>query len=207
MAAGDDAPITLMLRRWCGGDSDALNAIYEQIGRELKSIAHFQLRKSRGGIDLCTLELVDEVLLRFIQLSKDRDTCFESRLHFLKTFAVLARNAYCDEVRRAFTKKRGEGQGAVMLDYGDVADDRAGRFWSLNLALDRLEKKNEKAYIVFVYNEHIGLSVEEIADFLKVSRQAATSYKKIAKVFLAQEIGKIDPAVARESIVAPGPDQ
>jgi DNA-directed RNA polymerase specialized sigma24 family protein len=196
MTADSDAPITLLLQRWCGGESDALNSIYAEIGKDMRAIAHFQLRKSRRGNDLCTMELVDEVLLRFIRMAKDHETTFENRWHFLRKFAVLARNAYCDEVRRVFTLKRGEGQGEVKLEYDDVADAKAGRFWALNVALDRLQAANEKAYIVFVYNEHVGLSVEEVAEFLGVSRQAATGYKKMAKIFLANEIGKIDPPAA-----------
>jgi RNA polymerase sigma factor (TIGR02999 family) len=198
----DGREVTALLRRWCAGESEALDSIYQILGRDLQSIAHHQLRKSVRGIDLCTLELVDEVLSRFMQLANDRRLSFENRQHFISRFAILAKHSYFDEVRRRLADKRGGGDQRLSSEDGDFVDDKLVRFWSLYEALVRLEKHDESAHTVFVYCECTGLSVQEVADLLGVSRQTATKYKKTAKDFLAEEIGKIDPSSLSQFVLA-----
>jgi len=205
MSAGGE--VTALLRRWCAGESDALDSIYQILGRDLQSIAHHQLRKSVRGIDLCTLELVDEVLSRFMRLANDRRLSFENRKHFISRFAILAKHSYFDEIRWRLADKRGGGDLKLPLDEGDFVDDRLVRFWSLYEALNRLETYHEPAHAVFVYSECTGLSMQEVADLLGVSRQTATEYKKIAKGFLSGEIGKIDPSALPRFVVSEKKDR
>jgi DNA-directed RNA polymerase specialized sigma24 family protein len=203
----DGGEVTALLRRWCAGESDALDSIYQILGRDLQSIAHYQLRRSIRGIDLCTLELVDEVLGRFMQLANDRRLSFENRKHFVSRFAILAKHSYFDEIRRRLADKRGGGDQHLPSEDGDFVDDRLVRFWSLYEALNRLETYHEPAHTVFVYSECTGLAMQEVADCLGVSRQTATEYKKIARRFLAEEIGKIDPSALPQFVVAEKKDR
>ena len=65
-----DAPpatsLTLLLKRWSGGDRSALDEITPIVYRELRLLADGYLRRERAGHTLQPTELIHEAYLRLV---------------------------------------------------------------------------------------------------------------------------------------------
>lgn len=61
--------ITRLLQGWRGGDRKALDALLPVVYKELRRLAHFQLRKERPDHTLQSAALVNEAYLRLVGLN------------------------------------------------------------------------------------------------------------------------------------------
>jgi len=86
-----------------GGNRDALDALLPLVYKELRRVAHFQLRNERPNHTLQSAALVHEAYLRLVGMSPLR----ESRTHFFAIAAQLMRQILVDYARRHGAAKRG----------------------------------------------------------------------------------------------------
>ena len=105
--------VTQLLRGWHGGDRESLDALLPVVYKELRRIAHFQLRKEREDHSLQSAELVNEAYLRLVRMNPPQ---WESRTHFFAVAAHLIRQILVDYARRHGAWKRGAGQGTLPLE-------------------------------------------------------------------------------------------
>src|SRR5579864_8942549 len=103
---GNDPPgqVTELLQEWRGGDRKALDALLPLVYKELRRLAHFQLRNERPDHTLHSAALVHEAYLRLVGLSSPQ---WESRTHFFAIAAQLMRQILVDYARRHRAAKRG----------------------------------------------------------------------------------------------------
>jgi len=80
-----EGEITLLLRQWREGSSDAENQLFALVLPNLRRLAHYLMQKERKGHSLQATELVDQIYFRMVA-ARDRD--WQSRKHF---FAIAAR--------------------------------------------------------------------------------------------------------------------
>ncbi|MGB9234021.1 MAG: ECF-type sigma factor, partial [Terriglobales bacterium] len=76
--------ITQLLEGWRGGNREALDALLPIVYRELRRLAHFQLRQERPDHTLQSSALVNETYLRLLGLNTPQ---WEGRSHF---FAIAS---------------------------------------------------------------------------------------------------------------------
>jgi DNA-directed RNA polymerase specialized sigma24 family protein len=105
--------ITQLLHGWRAGDRQALDALLPIVYKELRRLAHFQLRQERPDHTLQSSALVNEAYLRLVGLDAPQ---WESRAHFFAIAAQLMRQILVDYARRHRAGKRGGGAGTLSLD-------------------------------------------------------------------------------------------
>jgi RNA polymerase sigma factor (TIGR02999 family) len=80
--------VTLLLQGWREGDRKALDALLPLVYKELRRLAHFQLRSERPDHTLQSAALVHEAYLRLVGMNPPQ---WESRTHFFAIAAQLMR--------------------------------------------------------------------------------------------------------------------
>jgi RNA polymerase sigma factor (TIGR02999 family) len=181
--------ITKMLREWGGGNQEVLDELLPLVYDELHRQAARFLRKERPGHTLQTTALIHEAYLKLID---QRNVNWESRTHFFAIAAQAMRRILVDYARAAHRGKRGGNDIKLPLDEAMTvaSDEKSVDLIALDEALDRLAKQDERQARVVELRYFSGLSLEETAEALHISRATVASDWSMAKVWLYREIRK-----------------
>ena len=184
--------ITTLLRAWSQGDRSALDRLTQLIYDELRYLAHRYMRRERDGHTLQTTGLVSEAFMRLVDV---KGIEWQDRAHFLAVSARIMRRILVEAARARASAKRGGGMArvehseALDLDaFPATRTDRASELCALDDALDTLARLDARRAQVIELRFFGGLSVEETADLLKVSRQTVMRDWKLARAWLAREL-------------------
>ena len=178
--------ITRLLADLSAGNREVVDALTPLVYEELRRIAHRQMRGERQGHTLDTTALVHE---SYLNLIKNEEIAWQSRVHFLSMAAIAMRRILIDYARRKTAEKRGGGWDKVTLYEGDhVHEARAGELIDLDDALRRLESLDERQAKVVTYKFFGGLKHEEIAEVLGVSVPTVHRDWRIARLWLSREM-------------------
>jgi RNA polymerase sigma factor (TIGR02999 family) len=188
MDGSTESGITLLLHAWADGDSHALDKLTPLVYEQLDRLAHFYMAREKNGHLLQDTALINETYLR---LSKLRDLDWRDRRHFYLVCARLMQNILIDYARSELQKKRGGDAQRVPLDER-LIDSRylSGELIALDDALKRLAATDERKAKVVQLRFFAGLSVEETAEVLGVSKRTVNEEWKFAKAWLFHELGK-----------------
>jgi len=194
MTSVGSAEVTRLLKAWGAGDQSALNRLIPKVYAELRRMARRYMRQEREGHTLQTTALVNEVYLRLVDV---HDVDWHDRAHFLGVAAQMMRRILVDAAR---VRAKGGGQArrvehstAVDLDQiPDVSPGRDREVVAVDEALEVLAKMDPRKARVVELRFFGGLSVEETAEVLKLSPQSVMRDWKLAKAWLARELGKSD---------------
>ena len=181
--------VTELLTSWTGGDESALAELVPLVIDELKSIARRHMRSQRNGHVLQTTALVNEAYLRLRDLGGMR---WQDRTHFLAMASRLMRRVLVDFARAEASQKRGGGFIAVTLDEASAASGVTTDLIALDDALGALAKIDPRKGQVVELRFFGGLSVEETAQFLKVSPQTVLRDWRLAKSWLLREMHTVN---------------
>ncbi len=173
--------VTKLLKDWRSGDEDAFDALVPRVYAELRRLAQAQVRRERPGFSLAATDLVHEAFLRLV----DVDVPWQDRAHFLALCARLMRRILLNRCRDKARLKRGAGQPIWSLDGLDVAADETPLdFLALDLALRELAEIDARKAQAIELVYFAGLTYEELAEALGVSRATAHRDLKLAKAWL-----------------------
>jgi RNA polymerase sigma-70 factor (ECF subfamily) len=179
--------VTDLLLAWGNGDQSALEQLVSAVHVELRRLAHRQMRGERQGHTLQTTALVNEAYLRLIDLSRVR---WQDRAHFFAMSARLMRRILVDYARSRHYQKRGGGVANVTLDDAlIVSPERGADLVALDDALQALAAVDARKSQVVEMRFFGGLSVDETAEALHVSKETVMRDWRLAKVWLLREIG------------------
>ncbi len=176
------------MRGWHGGDGEGLDALLPVVYKELRRIAHFQLRKEREDHSLQSAELVNEAYLRLVRMNPPQ---WESRTHFFSIAAQLIRQILVDYARRHRAGKRGAGQGTVPLE--DASGFSRGKDIDvvvLDDALKALAQLDPRKARVVELRFFGGLTFAETAEVLDVSAVTVSRDWSTARAWLHQEMNR-----------------
>jgi RNA polymerase sigma factor (TIGR02999 family) len=173
------------------GDPSAAEQLLPLVYDELRKLAATRLAQEKAGQTLQATALVHEAYLRLVD--GDRAQHWNSRGHFFGAAAEAMRRILVDTARRKQRLKHGGQRQRVDLDDAvPVADDRADELLSLHAALEKLEAEStEKAQLVKL-RYFAGLSHQEAAEAMGISRTTADRHWAYAKVFLRCEMDDAD---------------
>ena len=185
--AADDPShrVTELLTAWSSGDESALSELVPFVIDELKRIARRHMRSQRHGHVLQTTALVNEAYIRLCDLSGMR---WQNRTHFLAMASRLMRRVLVDLARAEASQKRGGGFIAVTLDEASASSGATANLIALDDALAALSQIDPRKGQVVELRFFGGLSVEETAEFLKVSPQTVLRDWRLAKAWLLREM-------------------
>jgi RNA polymerase sigma factor (TIGR02999 family) len=165
------------------GDSHAADQLLPLVYDELRKLAARKLAQEQPGQTLQATALVHEAYLRLVDVEKAQQ--WNSRGHFFAAAAEAMRRILVDNARRKQRPKHGGGRLRVELeDACSLAEDGADQLLLVNDALSQLTQESpEKAELVKL-RYFAGMSIQEAADALGISRATADRYWSYAKVFL-----------------------
>lgn len=181
--------VTVLLRRWRGGDPDALASLLPTVYDELHRLARSAMRGERRDHTLQATALVHEAYLR---LSRGDAPDWRDRVHFFAVAARTMRRILVDHARAAAAARRGGGAPVTTLDTLDGADREAalavdGRPLDLLVfdeALSSLARERPRQARVLELRAFGGLSVAETAEALGVSRQTVILDTRLGRAWL-----------------------
>jgi RNA polymerase sigma-70 factor, ECF subfamily len=180
--------VTGLLVAWGQGDEGALDRLMPVVHQELRRIARRHMAGERSGHTLQTTALVNEAYLRLIGSQKVR---WQDRAHFFAVSAQLMRRILVDYARSRNYQKRGAGAHPVsLIDNLDASPQKGTDLVALDEALEALAAADPRKSKVVELKFFGGLSVDEIAEVLKVSPQTVLRDWKLSKVWLLRELAK-----------------
>lgn len=187
MAGSPLQGVTKLLLAWSEGQDTALEKLVPLVYQELRRMARRYMYGERVGHTLQTTALVNEAYLRLIDSRKVR---WQNRAHFFAISAQLMRRILVDFARSRRYQKRGGGMGNLTLNEELIMAPQQGhQLLMLDDALSTLAKTDARKARVVELRFFGGLSVEESAEVLKVSPDTVLRDWRLAKAWLAREMG------------------
>ena len=181
---------TALLLAWNRGEPDALDALLPLVYEELRRLAAHYLNRERVGHTLQATALVNEAYLRLIKVQQVQ---WQNRAHFFAMAARLMRRILVDAARSRGYQKRGGGAPVVSFDEALIVPTEPGHdLVALDEALTALAVVDARKSQVVEMRFFGGLSLEETAEALHVSRDTVKRDWKMAKLWLLRELQGVE---------------
>jgi RNA polymerase sigma factor (TIGR02999 family) len=179
--------MTEQLLAWKDGNREAFEKVVSLLYEDLRRVARSQLYRGRPGSTLNTTALVHETYLKLVGQAEVE--C-ESRGHFFALVARAMRQIIVDHARRRQAEKRGGAQACLPLDEADAAVwEEAEGLIALDQALTRLATTDERLSRLVECRFFAGLTEEETATALGISRRTVQRDWIRARALLRNEVG------------------
>jgi|SRR5882762_1854687 len=188
MATPATQEITQLLKAWSGGDLAALDELTPLCYQELRRLAQRHMRRERMGHTLQTSALVNEAFLR---LTDWENVEWQNRAQFFAMAARIMRNVLVDFARARRQAKRGGDVPRVSLaTAAHIPQNRSADIIALDEALGALATLSERQSRVVELRFFGGLTIEEIAEVLKVSTGTVRRDWSLARAWLYRELSE-----------------
>jgi RNA polymerase sigma factor (TIGR02999 family) len=162
------------------GDPHAAAQLLPLVYDELRGLAAAQLANERPGQTLNATALVHEAYLRLIGPHSFADRC-----HFFRVAAEAMRRVLIDRARQKRRTRHGGGRTRVPLSDVEVAADaHADELLALDEALERFAAAAPVKAELVKLRYFAGLSEEEAAAALGISRATASRYWTYSRAWL-----------------------
>jgi RNA polymerase sigma factor (TIGR02999 family) len=175
--------VTRILSAIEGGDPHAADQLLPLVYQELRKLAAQKLAQEKPGQTLEATALVHEAYVRLVD--GEQAQRWNSRGHFFAAAAEAMRRILVERARQRRSLKHGGGYNRVDFEAAlSVADESAEDFLALDEALEKLAHEDPIKAELVKLRYLAGLSVEEAAQALGISRATADRYWAYAKVWL-----------------------
>lgn len=178
--------VTRLVRELSAGDAEAGSELFPLVYEELRALAGAYFRNQPADHTLQPTALVHEAFVKLVQ-----DVALEprDRAHFMALAARVMRQVLVDHARSRSREKRGGNQRRVSLDSVDLpAEGREIDVLSLEEAMSRLMQLSEQKARLVELRFFGGLTEDEAADVLQISRAAASRDWRFARAWLINEL-------------------
>jgi RNA polymerase sigma-70 factor, ECF subfamily len=172
--------VTELLQAWSAGDQSAVGQIVELVYPELHRMARKHLYHEQPGHSIQATALVNEAYLRLVNV---RDMQWTGRAHFLAMAARMMRRILID-----YARSRPKGTRTELTETLAIAPEMELDLILLDQALKALAEFDERKAKVVEMRFFGGLTVDEIAAVLNVSRQTVDRDWSLAKAWLVHEM-------------------
>jgi len=178
--------VSLLLHAWRGGDKAALDKLMPLVYNELHRLAHHYMVRERAGRTLQTTALVNEAYLRLVDLKR---IDWQDRAHFFAIAASFMRRDLVDFARsRGYQKRRGDALKVSLDEALFVSPEQGADLVKLDEALSALAEFDERKAKVVELRFFGGMTEDETAEVLHVSRRTVERDWRLAKVWLLCEL-------------------
>ena len=191
MSQDPNAPWSQALLEATEGDksgAEAAQSLLPVVYDELRRLAESYMRRERSDHTLQATELVHEAYARMV--GSDRD--WNGRTHFFAASAQAMRRLLIEHARQRASIKRGAGIRRVTLDTefgkGGSQDFDLEIIIPLDEALTRLSEIDARSAQVVELRYFAGMSAQEAADHLGVSKRTVEGDWTYAKAWLKKEL-------------------
>jgi RNA polymerase sigma factor (TIGR02999 family) len=182
--------VTRILNAIERGDARAADELLPLVYEELRLLAAQKLSQEPPGQTLQATSLVHEAYIRLVG-AEAQD--WKSRGHFFKAAAEAMRRILVENARRKQRLKRGGRLHKVDLSDADIAIDKAvEELIALDEALTKLAQEDPVKANLVKLRYFAGLTEEQAAKALEISRATASRYWSYVRAWLLHEISRSD---------------
>ena len=182
------AKITQVLDAAAAGDPKAAVDLLPLIYEELRKLAAARMAAEAPDHTLQPTALVHEAYLRLV--GKDAGQPWNSRGHFFAAAAEAMRRILVESARRKLTDRAGGRLERVALPDSLAASTPPEELLALDEALIEFERHDPDAAHLVKLRYFAGLSHQEAAAALGLSRRAADRVWALARAWLYRHISK-----------------
>ncbi|MBI3406962.1 MAG: sigma-70 family RNA polymerase sigma factor [Planctomycetes bacterium] len=185
--------VTRILSAIESGEPNAAERLLPLVYEELRRLAAQKLAQEKPGQTLQATALVHEAYLRLVA-SPERERGeapeWNSRGHFFAAAAEAMRRILVDQARKKQADKHGGGRLRVDLPADLAAEGRGDDLVALDEALGLLESNDPDAARLVKLRYFAGLSHQDAAEALGISRGAADRLWALARAWLFRQLSK-----------------
>ena len=175
--------VTHILSQIESGDPSAAGQLLPLVYDELRKLAAARLAHEQPGQTLQATALVHEAYLRLVDVDKVQH--WNSRGHFFAAAAEAMRRILVDQARRKQALKRGGHGQRVTVDLADIGvTSPHDQLLEIDEALTRLAIEDPQAASLVQLRYFAGLSIEDAAELIGISRSTAYEHWSYARVRL-----------------------
>lgn len=170
------------------GDARAADELLPLVYEELRRLAAQRMSQEQPGQTLQATALVHEAYIRLVG-SESRD--WSGKTHFYAAAAEAMRRILIENARRKQRLKRGGVRQRIDLDDpGIVIEGPSEDIVALDEALSKLALEDPVKADLVKLRYFAGLTIEQAAKILNISRATADRYWSYSRAWLFDEINK-----------------
>lgn len=183
--------VTLILEAINKGESQAAEKLLPLVYNELRSLAAARMARESAGHTLQATALVHEAWLRLT--GGENVQTWQNRAHFFGAASEAMRRILVDHARRKAGLKHGGGQQRLNIEDLELAGAATDeRVLLVEEVLGELERSNPERARVVVMKFFGGMTNEEVAETLGISRRSVDRHWECAKAWLFRKIRRSD---------------
>ena len=172
--------VTQILSQIESGDPSAAEQLLPLVYQELRKLAAAKLAQEKPGQTLQATALVHDAYIRLVDTELAQH--WDSRGHFFAAAAEAMRRILVENARRKASLKHGANLRRLKFDHSlTLNQDRPEDILSLNEALDLLAAEDPVKAELVKLRCFVGMSHQEAAAVLGISRPTADRYWAYAK--------------------------
>ncbi len=188
--------VTGILSKIEQGAPQAAEELLPLVYDELRRLAARRLAQEKPGQTLQATALVHEAYLRLVD--DEQAQHWDSRGHFFAAAAEAMRRILVEIARKKKRHRHGGGRRRVDLQEAVcLTDPTHDDLLALDEALTRLAAREPAKAELVKLRYFAGLSIDQAADLLRISRTTAKRYWAFARAWLLAEMD--DPEAERKS--------
>jgi RNA polymerase sigma-70 factor (ECF subfamily) len=190
MASSEPSEVTKLLHHIKEGDQSGVDRLFAAVYQELRNLAAKCFHREPGGNTLQPTALVHEAYMKLVD---QKAVDWQSRTHFFAVAAQAMRRILVDHARQRGAAKRGGGNKRMLLD-----DDLLPGFQpsddllAVDDALSKLAQLDPRQAQLVELRFFGGLSVDEAADTLGISKRTAEREWTMVRAWLRRELSESD---------------
>lgn len=170
------------------GDPSAGEQLLPLVYEELRKLAAQRMAEERADHTLQPTALVHEAYLRLVEGARP-DAHWDSRGHFFAAAAEAMRRILVDAARAHSARKRGGAWKRIDLNSVDLVQGAApDDLLELDDTLDKLAQQDSVAWQIVKLRFFAGLSIDQAAEMLGLSRTVAYERWAFARAWLYSEL-------------------
>ena len=169
------------------GDRAGVDRLFELVYADLRRLAGKYTQRSSPNRSLQPTEVVHEA---FLKLVNQQQVDWRDKSHFLAVGAKAMRHILVDDAKHRGRQKRGGDRRRVPLDDGMLVSPTHDDILDVDEALKKLTLINQTRAQVVEMRFFAGMTVDEVAEALGVSKRSVEGHWTFAKAWLRREISE-----------------
>ncbi len=182
----EDPDVALLLEQIASGEDEAAEKLMPMVYDRLRFLAKKLLGHESPAHTLQPTALVNEAYLRMVG---QRQVEWQGKTHFFAIGAKMMRRILVDHARRKLSKKRGGGGHRIELTDDLCVSSRNNEdILAVESALEKLSELDPRQAQIVELRFYGGLTVEEVAEVLGVSKRTVESDWTMLRAWLRREL-------------------
>jgi len=180
--------VTQILNQIESGDPAAAEQLLPLVYAELRKLAAAKMVQEKPGQTLQATALVHEAYLRLVDVEQAQQ--WNGRGHFFAAAAEAMRRILVENARhKQALKCGGDRQRLELSEQELVVDPAPEKILAIDDLLDKLHQESAEVAALVKLRIFAGMSVNEAATALQISRSAAFRHWTYARAWLRAEVG------------------